>query len=223
MSSQRINDGAIVERPREIRRHPLLDRIYRRHDALIGDCLADGDGRTLELALGTHAHPEAAVGIDAFADNTHDVDGIAAATADARHLPFRDDSFRNVIGRRFLHHVPAADRGRIIEEAARVLAPGGRLVLLEGTPGWYRRAAKGLAFRLGVLGEDTDEYGHLTAHEVGEVVSGNGFELVASRSLGSPLMPFSASRSRWAEATMRLYERTQWVRWWTLVVAEPTR
>lgn len=219
MGDSEVRGGAIIERPRDVGEHPLLDAIYRRHDALISRYAAE-EGRTLAVAFGTHPHPDMDVGIEAFHDNTRTIDA-DAATADARSLPFRDGAFDTVIGRRFLHHVPAADRGRIVAEAARVLAPGGRLILLEGTPGAYRRATKEIGFRLGVLGEDTDEYGHLSARELETLVDGHGFDIVEARPLGSPLMPLSIVTSPWVERLTGVYARTQWVRWWTLVVAEP--
>ncbi len=213
-------DGAIAERPREIREHPLLAAVYARHDALIRQYLPR-DGRSLELAFGRAPHPDADVGVEAFHENSVDAVGIDATTADARALPFGDDTFDAVIGRRFLHHVPAADRGRILAEVRRVLAPDGRFVLLEGTPGLYRRFTKGLAFRLGVLGEDSDEYGHLSADDVRGLLDEEGFETFETKRLGSPLMPLSIAKGEWSTQLMGLYDRTNWVRWWTFAVATP--
>lgn len=51
------------------------------------------------------------------------------AAADAMALPFRDGAFASVLVRDLLHHLP--EPRRAMAEAARVLAPGGRLVLLE--------------------------------------------------------------------------------------------
>lgn len=211
--------GAIVERPRAITRHPLLDSIYQRHDELIGEY---AEGRTLEVAFGRHSHPTADVGIEAYPENNHQAEGVAAVTADARSLPFTSDSFDTVIGRRFLHHVPASDRGSLLTEARRVLTEGGNLVLIEGTPGLYRRVTKGIAFKLGILGEDNDEYGHIGAVELLDLVSRSGFDIAESHSLGSPLMPLCALKAEWTRRLIGLYERTQFVRWWTFVVARPS-
>jgi len=52
---------------------------------------------------------------------------LAARAGDAEALPFPDESFDLVIGHAFLHHMP--DPARTIEEAFRVLAPGGTLVI----------------------------------------------------------------------------------------------
>ncbi|WP_135305297.1 class I SAM-dependent methyltransferase [Haloarcula amylovorans] len=211
-----IQDGAIVEQPREIRRHPLLARIYERHDALISESLSTG--RTLELAFGQHMHPDADVGLEGWLSNAQSVPDPAVA-GDARSLPFEDASFGTVIGRRFLHHVPPEDRQRILSEAARVLKPGGRVVLLEGTPGLYRRLTKGVAFRLGLLEEDTDIYGHLSEADVYELVA-QEFDVVTKRTLGSPLMVASIAESDLSKHLYEAYQRTQFVKWWTFVVGE---
>lgn len=217
-----LKNGAIIERPRAIDQHPLLDAIYRRHDELISRYAVDGRDQSLEIAFGTHSHPDADIGVEAFHDNSRDIIGITAITADARSLPFRDETFETIIGRRFLHHVPCGDRGEIIREAARVLQSSGRLVLLEGTPGLYRRITKEIGFRLGLLGENTDEYGHLTAIELEELVESNGFDIIGARPLGSPLMPLSILTAPWSAKLASIYNSTQWVTWWTLIVAEPT-
>ncbi|MFU1779883.1 class I SAM-dependent methyltransferase [Haloarcula japonica] len=211
-----VQDGAIVEQPRNVRKHPLLHRIYERHDALIAEQLPPG--RTLELAFGQHMHPRADVGLEGWPSNAETVRKPALA-GDARALPFDDDSFDAVIGRRFLHHVPPADRPEIIHEAARVLRPVGRLALLEGTPGLYRKLTKGAAFRLGLLEEDTDIYGHLSETAVTDLVS-DSFEVIEKQTLGSPLMLASISESDASARLLDLYERTQFVKWWTLVVGE---
>lgn len=219
MSNWQIRGGAIVERPRAVQEFPLLAAVYDRHDSLIERHA--GGGRMLEVAFGTHPHPNADVAVEAYPDNAREVEETTAAAADARDLPFGDDTFDVVVGRRFLHHVPPGDRGRIVGEAGRVLVPDGRLVILEGTPGVYRRLTKGLAFRLGLLGEDNDAYGHLSRHELGRLLAENGFDVVESRPLGSPLLPLALLRSSRTARLAGLYERTQWIRWWTLVVGEP--
>jgi SAM-dependent methyltransferase len=51
------------------------------------------------------------------------------AVADAQRLPFRDDSFANILLFDVLHHIEVPRL--FLEEAQRVLEPGGRLVVLE--------------------------------------------------------------------------------------------
>ena len=200
-----VQDGAIVERPREVRKHPLLARIYEEHDAIISEYLRAG--QVMEIAFGQHMHPEADVGVEAWPSNAKDARKPAVA-GDARSLPFEDDAFETVIGRRFLHHVPRGDRAEILAELSRTLAPGGRVILLEGTPGWYRRATKSAAFRLGLLEEDTDIYGHLSADAMAHLVASE-FEVIAERTLGSPLMVASVSESTLSKHLFPLYRRTQ--------------
>ena len=214
-----VQDGAVVEEPRDIQRHPLLSAIYDRHDALIAEHLPGGE--TLELAFGRHIHPQADVGTEAWRSNAVGV-GRPAVLGDARSLPFADGVFDAVIGRRFLHHVPDGDRTDILQEANRVLKPGGRVVLVEGTPGLYRRLTKRAAFCLGLLEDDNDRYGHLSEAGLTDLVRGE-FEVLTRRTLGSPLMLASIARSQLAASLFPLYERTQCVKWWTLIVGrKPT-
>ncbi|MBW2274616.1 MAG: class I SAM-dependent methyltransferase [Deltaproteobacteria bacterium] len=51
------------------------------------------------------------------------------AVADVARMPFADGTFRTVFIRDVLHHVP--EPRRVVEEAVRVLQPGGLLCLLE--------------------------------------------------------------------------------------------
>jgi len=209
-----VQDGAIVERPRNVRKHPLLAAIYDKHDTIIAEQLPAG--KTVEIAFGQHMHPQADVGIEAWRSNARDT-AKPAVVGDARSLPFENGAFDAVIGRRFLHHVPEADRRAILEESRRILKPGGRLVIFEGTPGLYRSVTKRVAFRLGLLDDDTDLYGHLSQAAVTDLV-GSTFDVVETRTLGSPLMPASIAETPLSEALFPLYERTQWVEWWTFAV-----
>lgn len=210
-------DDAIAERPRKITQHPLLDEIYKFHDALIAD---NCDGRVLEVAHGQYAHPEADIAVDIFPANANSA-ACQGTVADVRQLPFATNSFDSIIGRRFLHHVPGSDRGKMLSECRRVLKPGGQLIILEGTPGIYRRAVKGIAFAAGFLGEDTDDYGHLSRDEICGAINGAEMNILEERSLGSPLMPLSYFNYDVFREAMPLVQRTQYIRWWTLVVAEP--
>lgn len=211
-----INDDAIVERPREVTDFPLLHRIYKGHDDLIQRNI-EGDS-VLEIAFGNYAHPGATVGVEAFPDNVAASPSLSGIVGDARSLPIAADSFDTVIGRRFLHHLPEGDRDDIFSEVRRILKPGGSFIVLEGTPGLYRRAVKSVGFALGILGEDTDEYGHLSPGELTSRFTANGFEIVEREALGSPFIPLSILNSRAAARFFELHRRTQWIRWWTFVV-----
>ena len=66
-------------------------------------------------------------GLDPAADATHpDID---AATAE--QMPYADGSFEYAICVNALHHVPVPVMGAALAEAARVLVPEGRLVVIE--------------------------------------------------------------------------------------------
>lgn len=58
---------------------------------------------------------------------------------DITALPFEDDTFDAAIVAHSLIHVPRGQHQQAIEEFARVLAPGGQLLLTEGTgtDGWH--------------------------------------------------------------------------------------
>jgi ubiquinone/menaquinone biosynthesis C-methylase UbiE len=49
----------------------------------------------------------------------------------AEHLPFEDESLDGVVFFNSLHHVPVEGQGRALEEAARVLRPGGLVYVQE--------------------------------------------------------------------------------------------
>lgn len=115
-------------RPAEYRaiweKKPALREIYRDfHRRMAGACVP---GRTLEIGGGSG-------NFKAFAPDVVSTDILPApwldAAADAHALPFADAAFANVVAVDVLHHLerPAVFLG----EAARILTPGGRLVLLE--------------------------------------------------------------------------------------------
>lgn len=92
-----------------------------------------GEGSNLFHLAGDAARPGLHVGLDAFVPKLHfaaaHVEGIACLAADAGALPFRDGSFATVLIRDVLHHL--ADPRRTLEEAVRVLRPGGQFILIE--------------------------------------------------------------------------------------------
>jgi len=208
--------GAIAERPRRPAEYPLLAAIYDRHDRLISQY---SHGRVLEVAHGQHAHPTTDIAVDIYPENSQAV-ACDALVGDARELPLGDNSVDTVIGRRFLHHVSGSDRGRLLAEFQRVLRSDGRLVILEGTPGLYRQIVKRVGFALGVLGDDSDEYGHINSNELKGLINGAGFDVIADRRLGSPLMPLAILQFELAQKTAPWIDSTQWVQWWTFVVSK---
>ncbi len=86
--------------------------------------------------------PAVAVGVDASAGMLGEVgqlpDGWEVQQADARALPIDDASVDVVTCAYLLHLLDAADRGVVVRELARVVRPGGRVVV--ATP-WSPRGA----------------------------------------------------------------------------------
>ena len=58
------------------------------------------------------------------------------AQGDMTRLPFATESFDAVVAFWSLIHVPLADHPTVIEEFARVLEPGGRVLVCEGSQPW---------------------------------------------------------------------------------------
>lgn len=134
-------------------------------------------------------------------------------------MPFKSNKFGSVVAKRVIHHFDPGIREQLMQEVARVLKPKGTFIILEGTPGIYRKTVKTIGFALGCLGEDEDIFGHLSVNELKELVKSQ-FEIKESRKLGSPLMPFSIFKSALSTKLFSLYRITNFLRWWTLVVAE---
>ncbi len=113
----------VGERERELVRAaflPLGDRVLD---------LGCGEGATL-LHLGA---PEGAVGVDLFepkiAFARRRLPTCRFEVASAERLPFDDGSFDHVLVRDVIHHIEQPEPA--IDELARVLAPGGRIDVLE--------------------------------------------------------------------------------------------
>ncbi|TWT41930.1 putative methyltransferase [Phycisphaerae bacterium RAS1] len=107
------------------RRKPLLREIYRRYFAAISGELAPGRV-TIEIGGGSGMAREflPAALISDIVGTPH-VDFVA----DAMRLPLRDGGVDNLFMIDVLHHLPRP--WVLFDEAARVLRPGGRLVMLE--------------------------------------------------------------------------------------------
>ena len=103
---------------------PVLRAIYRDwYTRMTALCRP---GRTLEIGGGSG-------NLKAFAPNVVSTDVLPAAwldtVCDAQRLPFAAESFDNIVMLDVLHHLQRPVR--FFEDAARVLAPGGRIVMLE--------------------------------------------------------------------------------------------
>ncbi len=106
----------------------LLEPLCR---AVCSPCLEIGCGEGNNLSrLSKHAR---CFGIDLFPKKLSfarkEVPGVELAVSRAQGLPFADASFESVVIRDVLHHMD--DPRAVVEEAMRVLAPGGSFFLLE--------------------------------------------------------------------------------------------
>lgn len=127
----------------------MWDRFYRHHEAPwrgerpVADLLPLlGDGPVLELGCGNGKllRPLLAAGVDAIGLDVafHALRRLSAGTprvlADAATLPFQDGAFTAVLDVHCTGHLGAAGRAAAAREAARVLRPGGLLVVERLTP-----------------------------------------------------------------------------------------
>lgn len=120
----RLSDPRLLEYGRRWREKPVLRALYiDLYRRMAAACLA---GPTLEVGGGSGGFKE-------FAPDVVSTDILAAPwldlQADAQFLPFADRSFANIVMVDVLHHI--AFPRLFLDEAARILAPGGRLVFCE--------------------------------------------------------------------------------------------
>jgi ubiquinone/menaquinone biosynthesis C-methylase UbiE len=96
-----------------------------------------GQGTPVLRQLGATA---TAVGVDFSRGQltlaTENAPGAALTQGDMTGLPFRDDAFDAVTAYHSLIHVPPEDHQTVVDEFARVLRPGGRLLVSEGPEEW---------------------------------------------------------------------------------------
>lgn len=96
-----------------------------------------GPGVPILRELNTNA---AAVGLDFSREQlrlaTQNVAEADSVQGDMLALPFADGTFDAVTAYHSVIHVPLGDHGAVIEEFARVLRPGGHLLLSEGPEEW---------------------------------------------------------------------------------------
>ena len=118
--------ATLEEQERVWAERPLVRRLYRDWYRLIRERLADVPGPTVELGAGTarfkEAYPEAvATDIEAtpWADQV----------VDALSLPYEDGSVANLVLVDVFHHLSSPTR--FFDECRRVLAPGGRVIILD--------------------------------------------------------------------------------------------
>jgi len=107
-------------------RRPLIRRLYAQWFELVEHALSRVEGPTVELGSGFGALKDALPQV-----LTTDVEPTpwAEQVVDAEQLPFDDRSVANLVLVDVFHHL--ASPARFLDEATRVLAPGGRVVVLD--------------------------------------------------------------------------------------------
>lgn len=105
-------------------RKPALRKVYSRYLGLVFQSCRPGI--TLEIGAGSGVFKKS--GYDVLSTDIEKMVGIDIVS-DAQSLPFKDESFENIIAIDLFHHLERPVR--LLREARRVLKPGGRLILLE--------------------------------------------------------------------------------------------
>lgn len=147
--------------------------------------------RLLDLGTGTagvlrelarrHARPARVIGIDVSREMLARApalpDGWELRLADARSLPFDDESFDVVTAAYLLHIVEETARPQIVRECARVLRAGGRLVTVTPAP------PRSLLFArfLSVTGRPSGPFAGLRPLDPRPELSGCGFSVTGVR------------------------------------------
>jgi demethylmenaquinone methyltransferase/2-methoxy-6-polyprenyl-1,4-benzoquinol methylase len=137
---------------RRFRRRMLEDLSFERSERVL-DCTC-GTG-SCAVALRERLGPDARLvasdlsrGQLRRAHRKRALDDVALLAADASRLPFRAGSFDGVFIPHAIHEMPRELRLSVLRDAARVCAPGGRVVVLEldRPPRWWLRWLLGLWF-----------------------------------------------------------------------------
>ncbi len=113
-----------------LERRPMLAAVFREcHELMLGlDRRTFGDTPGLRVELGAGVAPIAGTFPEVLATDVVSSPGLDAVI-DAQQMDLRDGSVRALYGQNCFHHFP--DPARFLNEAVRVLAPGGGVVLIE--------------------------------------------------------------------------------------------
>ena len=137
-----------------------------------------------------------AVGIDAspeMIDRAQDAGGAARGlraeylVAAAESLPFDDDTFDVVVSRLVFHHLPGDVKTAALDEMARVLKPGGRILIVDMASATAQGAHHLMAH---VLGTHPD-----TGADLPALIHGAGFEDLTTGRLMHGMLAGVAARN----------------------------
>jgi SAM-dependent methyltransferase len=147
------------------------------------------DELVVELGCGANPAAPTRLGIDRDAAVARQAAaaGVACLVGDAQRIPLADQCVDVLLARGVLHHVP--DLGAVLHEAHRVLAPGGRFVILDAMP-MPATDYDQMTRELHAQGLPTEPRNGLDPHEVAQQAAAAGFIHVAQASTG-----------RWTHAT----------------------
>ena len=107
--------------------------------------------------------------------------------APAQALPFPDARFDVILSTLMLHHLPRKARGPCIDEMARVLKPGGRVLVVDFSK--PRPGRKGLLDRF-------HRHGHVEMTDIVALLEAAGLDIVASGPLGYRDLKFAIATTR---------------------------
>jgi SAM-dependent methyltransferase len=116
-----------------IKNKPPLRNYYLETYQRFAKCLERCPKRGLVLELGSGAGFIKDVIPDAVTSDALPYEGIDQ-TIDATAMPFADGTVRGIFMLNVFHHIP--DVGSFLQEASRVLAPGGRVLIVDQYPGY---------------------------------------------------------------------------------------
>lgn len=105
--------------------------------------------------------------------------GQPTVIAEGRNLPFKDASFDTCIFADVLEHIPQGEEMRILNEIARVLVTGGRLILTTPNDRFWFRVLDPAWWLLG--------HRHYRRSELLRLLHGAGFECDLIRTTGNPV------------------------------------
>jgi ubiquinone/menaquinone biosynthesis C-methylase UbiE len=177
----------------------MIARLQR--DALEALELGQGD-QLLDVGCGTGAAVRAAagaveraVGVDLSPkmlaqarERAADLSGVEFVEGDSEDLPFGDEEFTAVLCTTSLHHYPRPQKAA--REMARVLAPGGRVVIGDGTSDAVTMKVSDFILR-------KFEPGHVRFHRVDELrrmLQEAGLEGTEARSVWRGIYGFASAR-----------------------------
>lgn len=167
--------------------------------------LACGPGIELGSGTGGLSGRLRSVGIRLL---TSDLGAPCDVRADAVNLPFQSGSFGLVVAGNLVRHVVQVRWPKLLEEAARVLVPGGRMLLLEDHPEARTPAESNYREALGLLARvDASRGAAIDLEDVLEARPNSLSELVWSASLENEERPRDPlAPADWVEAQAGLLD-----------------